>query len=152
MKIPRIRSVFAFIALLALMTGLMVGCKGSLESGGAYTESITNSTSGTISQKQDKFLYTSDATFDLVYKSMKAAFAIERNNRAYFWQISPEIKHSLDKIRPQTQQAINAYATAREVYLSRPSPTTQDAVQKALDQAQLILNSINAIVAQYVEK
>jgi hypothetical protein len=151
MKTPSIKTVALSVLLLLVTLGILSGCKGTLESGGQYTESITNTMTGSISVKEDKFLYASDASFALIYKSLRAGFAIERNNRAYFWQISPDIKHALDTLRPKVQASINAYAAAREVYLLNPTPANQDAVSNALNKAQVILSAVNSVVSQYAQ-
>jgi hypothetical protein len=150
MKTPSIKTV-ALSALLLLGTfGILSGCKGTLAPGGAYTASLTNTvgTNVTVTVKQDRLLFDSDASFKVLYNTMDTAFLIEKNNRAYFWGLSHNIKHNLDNIRPKCQAAVNAYGAARAAYIASPSQANADALHTTLNTIQSVLNSVNAIIAQ----
>lgn len=100
------------------------GCKTpKLEAGGAYVYSVTNmvGTNLVITSTSDIGLYTADSAFKLAYQTLDLVFNLELNNADYFWKISPEIKHSLDKVRAVVDKAVPEYLAARAAYISNPS-------------------------------
>lgn len=139
------------IALTALCLTGFVACKSTLEPGGAYTSSVTNTvgTNIAISTQADKALYLSDASFDLAYQTVNFAFTTEYNNRAYFQSISPAIKESLDKIRPEAVKVRNAYIRARQAYIANPTAGNWSTLQSALTNLQSLLNAANAAIATF---
>lgn len=118
-----------------------------LEPGGAYTSSITNA-AGTVTTTADLALYNADTAFEASYKTLDMVFLIERNNRDYFWKISPAIKHTLDKVRTSAQQVVNDYAAARTAYLANPTPAGLTGLQAVLAQLQQVVFAANAVIAQ----
>lgn len=139
---------YLLLASIAVACLTLAACKHpTLEKGGAYTYSTTNA-AGVVSTTSDLTLYTADAAFESAYKTLDTVFAIERNNRDYFWKLSPAIKHTLDKIRPTAQQVVNDYAASRTAYLANPTPVGLTGVQAVLAQIQQLVFAATAAVAQ----
>lgn len=143
----RFTNRLACISALVLMFLIPTACKTQLAPGGAYTHSITNADQ-TVTTTSDVVLYNLDTSFKTAYDSINAAFETEYKNRDYFWKVSPEIKHTLDRIRPQAQQVVNDYAAARTAYLANPTPTNLSGVQAFLAKLQQLLLAASAAVAQ----
>lgn len=127
----------AIVALLAIVAILAIGgCAGSnnrLQPGGVYAPVTTNEVGQVIATTQpDYAFFVIDSTFELAVSSIDTAFRIERDNRALLWKISPEIKHTLDGIRPQASAAKKRYAQARKVYKASPVPANLDVLRTAL--------------------
>jgi hypothetical protein len=117
-----------------------------LEPGGAYAPATTNSAGQVIyTQQPDLAFYTTDAAYDLAYSAIDAAFKFERDNRAMLWQISPQIKHSLDSIRPQAVEANARYLAARAAYMAHPVPANLGALQRILSEVQSLTAAARAI-------
>lgn len=114
------------VAILSL--GAMTGCVTGerLESGGAYAQTQT---SRAIPQ-----LFTLDASFDMAYSALDVTFKYERNNRLTLWNLSPNIKHNLDKLRVEASRVKKDYAIARKSYLSNPTPAGLDAISASLNE------------------
>jgi hypothetical protein len=121
--------IFAILSLPPLS-----GCKSAkLEPGGAYAPVTTNADgTTTATQAPDLALFEVDSAFDLAYTATDAVFNIERSNRQMLWSISPQIKHTLDGIRPQAVDAKKRYALARKAYLANPVPANLDALNTVL--------------------
>jgi hypothetical protein len=110
--------------LIVLICGLfcfgLSGCawakSGSpkLAAGGAYAQ--------TAQHPALPELYVLDASFDLAQSALTVVFNFERDNRKLLWGISPDIKHSLDKLRREAKQVATDYAIARAAYLANPFP------------------------------
>lgn len=132
---------------LALFTASFVGCKTNLAPGGAYNPSVTNA-SGVVTSNPDIALYNADLAFKTAYDSLNLVFQTEYNNRQYFWNISPAVKHTLDKIRPDAEKAVNDYAAARTAYLFNPPLVGLTGVNAVLAKMQQLLLAANAAVAQ----
>ena len=124
MKI-KIVSVLFTIAFL-LFTGCVTGKR--MEAGGAYAATAT--------QAAQPELFVLDASFDLAHSALDTTFKYERDNRAFLWGISPNIKHGLDNLRVQAVQVERDYALARAEYLSEPTPANLDVLQTVLDKLQ----------------
>ena len=128
---------------MAVILTAGIGCKSSrLESGGAYAPTVTNAVTGevTATQAPDIAFYNVDSAYLLAYSTANAAFDFERNNRAMLWKISPQIKRTLDTIRPQAVAANMRYLAARASYLANPVPA-------GLTQLQTILAEIGSIAS-----
>lgn len=137
--------LMTFLSLtLVSMAPLLSGCKATLDSGGAYAP--TNSV-GQPSQAPDMAFYQVDATFNAAYALVDAAFTIEQNNRAFLWSISPQIKLTLDGIRPQAAQAVQAYAASRSAYLGQPTPAGLSALQNLIARMQAFGTAAQAAIA-----
>ena len=128
------------ILFVVLCLALSTGCKATLEQGGAYAPAITNAVTGEVTYNQlpDMEFYNVDAAYLLAYSTVNAVFQFERDNRAYLWKVSPNIKRTLDQIRPQAVAANAEYHKARAVYIANPVPT-------GLDRLQTILAKINQL-------
>lgn len=117
------------IVVAGMLAFGILGCGGAgkLAPGGAYAPLpvvSTNADTGIVTTNQvpaDYLLFQADSTFMVAYNIADAAFLLERNNRAFFWKISPDIKHSLDLARPKALATRNAYFKARDVYVANPS-------------------------------
>ena len=133
-------SIYFWLPLVVGLT-ILLGCKATLESGGAYAPLDTN---GVAQVQPDLQFYQIDAAYDLSYSVIDAAFRFERDNRNYLWQISPEIKHTLDSIRPQAAQANIEYLTARAQYMRTPLPTGLTTLQTILAKIQQIAQAAQA--------
>lgn len=117
------------VCLFALTACGPTGCKSTLETGGAYAPA---------GQAPDRAFFVADASYDLAYGAMDGAFKFEKQNRQLLWQISPEIKHSLDKVRPQALLVAREYSNARQAYLLNPTPEGLTKVQTVLSRLQQI--------------
>ena len=140
--------LFLPIVALALCLGLSACKTPKLAPGGAYTASVTNyvGTNAIITTTSDLTLYTADASFALAYRTLDAAFLIERNNRDYLWKLSPNIKHTMDKVRVEAQKVVNDYIAARAAYLANPTPVGLTGVQSVLAVIQQLLFAANAAI------
>jgi hypothetical protein len=138
------------IVTLAVSLGLC-GCKTSkLEAGGTYTTTITNVVNGSsvVLTTSDLPLYTADAAFGFAYKTLDAAFLIERNNREYLWNISPAIKHTLDQVRVTASQVVDDYLAARAAYISNPTPAGLTGVNAVLAKIQQLMSAAYAAIGE----
>ena len=136
------------ILTLALCLGFTACNKSSLAPGGAYTTSVTNvvGTNIVVTTTSDIGLYDADLSFQLAYKTLDAAFSIEMNNRAYLWNISPNIKHTLDQVRVQAQAAVGDYVKARAAYIANPTPTGLTGILAVVAKVQQLLFAANAAI------
>ncbi len=108
------------LCLLSAALWFSPGCSTTrLETGGVYTQSVTNA-DGTVTVSADAALYATDATFKMAVSALDTAFKFERDNRAALWSISHDIKHTMDTVRPQAADAVKRYAAARAVYIQTP--------------------------------
>lgn len=122
---------------LALAVVFAPGCGKTLEPGGAYAPA---------GQQPDKAFYVSDAAYQVGYKLIDAAFNFERDNRAYLWNVSPNIKHTLDQIRPQAVAANAEYLNARAVYMKYPVPANLSTLQTALAKIQQLATTAQSLL------
>lgn len=110
-----------------------VGCQSTLEKGGAYTEGAP-----------DKGFFVVDAAYDIAYSAIDAAFNFEKTNRDLLWQVSPQIKHTLDDIRPQALLIARQYAVARKAYKLNPTPANLDTLQTILGRTRQLATAAQA--------
>ena len=122
------------------------GCKsGKLELGGAYRPSSTNAAGIVVdAAAPDYAFFVADLAFSTAYSAVDAALTFEHNNRKLLWGVSPEIKHTLDKIRPVAWSTVQRYARARSAYLSSPTPAGLSTLQNLLSEIQKIAASAQA--------
>jgi len=124
-----------FAAILA-MTILASGCKTpTLAAGGSYAQA---------GQKPDLALYSADAAYASAYATLDFAFKFERDNRAMLWKISPQIKHSLDAVRPVAVQVNLRWAAARKAYLLHPVPANLTTLESILADGQRLAATATA--------
>lgn len=134
-----------FLAVLSLSIGLWTGCKSTLEPGGAYSP-VTTNVAGVVINSPDIGLYTADSAFIAAYSILDLAFKFERDNRLMLWKISPDIKHSIDKIRPGAETAVQAYKAARADYLQHPSPQGLDLMNSIILKIQQVASAASAAI------
>lgn len=128
------------LSALALSLG-SIGCKtGQLETGGAYAPGVEvvadGRTNVVATAAPDRALFVIDSAFELAYSAVDTAFSLEKTNRQLLWSISPDIKHTLDRIRPQAADAVRTYTRAREQYLQNPTPANLSLLETTLRQLQ----------------
>lgn len=126
---PPATGVLPFLLAGLLAITACVGCRATLEPGGAYAP---------VGQKADMTFYTIDAAFTLAYAAVDGAFKFEKQNRAALWDVSPKIKRDLDYIRPDAAKVVKRYMAARKAYLANPVPDNLTELQSTLALAQRI--------------
>jgi hypothetical protein len=125
------------LLLILLCSLALVGCKTTLESGGPYAHA---------GQQADMAFYAVDGAFDLAFSTIDAAFKFEKQNRAELWKLSPDIKHTLDKIRPEASKIVRQYLTARDAYKKHPTPAGLTDLQFTLATIQRLAASALATI------
>lgn len=136
----RIRQLTATVLSLLCLVAL-VACKATLAPGGAYAPTDTN---GVAIFQPDMAFYTIDAAYDLAYSGVDAALKFERDNRLTLWKVSPQIKHTLDEIRPQAWSANVQYLKVRTGYIANPVPSGLNDLQSILAKMQQITSAAQA--------
>lgn len=123
-----------------------IGCgKTTLQTGGAYAI-VVGTTNMIATAAPDAAFYLVDSAFDFAYSSINAAFQFERDNRAYLWKLSPDIKHTLDKIRPGAVDAVKRYARARKAYMKNSTPPGLSVLQNILGEVQKVATATQAAI------
>jgi len=130
-----------FLACATFLT-LGFGCKTNLEPGGAYAP--TNELGQVI--HSDTELALADASYKLAYETSLAVFKFEKDNRVAIWNISPNVKHALDKARVQVQEIDKRWATARKAYRQSPTPEGISGLREIL----LEINRLLPIIQQQI--
>lgn len=145
--------------MLVIGEFLFMGCQHKLELGGAYAPGYyTTNTDGTLSTnftasaQADVLLFGLDAAYKFAYSTVNNAFTYERSNEAALWKLSPDIKHTLDDLRPKAKSVRLDWAKARAAYLDNPSPANLSALQSVVAKVQSFANVINAVSSQSAEK
>lgn len=133
----KLTQIIGLISLAVLLLSIPAGCKSTLEPGGAYAP---------IGQAPDKAFYGVDATFDLAEGIVDGALKFERDNRLLLWRLSPDIKHSLDKLRPEFVNIVKQWGTARKAYMANPTPAGLSTLQTILGQMQQVSQAIQAVI------
>lgn len=127
-----------------LLAGALVGCSSTkLESGGAYAPVDAQ---GNAIIKPDFQFFVADAAFKLAYNTVDAGFKFEQDNRLFLWQLTPNIKHTMDQVRPQAVKARDDYARARAAYMAVPTPAGLTQLQNILGQMQQIASAVQAVL------
>lgn len=141
--------------ILVAMTCFLAGCATKLAPGGAYapaSATITTNELGTVTviftptSAPDLLFYGTDAAFMMAYSIVDAAFKFERDNRAMLWKISPDIKHGLDKLRPEATLVKRDYINARAEYVKNPIPPNLTLLEGVLTRANRLAASIAAVL------
>lgn len=134
------------IILIVLLALSITGCTNKLQTGGAYSPITTNAAGIIIESTTPEYaFFVTDLSFSTAYSAVDAAFTFEKNNRDMLWKISPNIKHTLDKIRPQAWNVVVRYSAARKVYIANPTPPGLTVLQQILTEVQKL--SASAIAA-----
>lgn len=132
------RKKLLFLFWLLMSLTLFTACQSArLESGGAYAPA---------GQVADMQFYQIDAAYDLAYSSIDGVFKFERDNREALWKLAPNIKHTLDSIRPQAWDANVEYLKARAVYIANPVPANLTPLQTALAKIKQLLITANSVI------
>lgn len=139
-----------FIVGLASLLTFTACNKATLQTGGAYTTSTTAlvGTNLITTTTQDLGLYNADSAFVLAYKTVDLIFTTELNNRAYFWNISPSIKHAVDAVRVVAVKVRDDYIAARAAYVANPTPLGLVGIQATLAKMQQLVFAAQAALAQ----
>lgn len=140
---------FSLVGLGALF--FLSACKSTLAPGGAYAPTvITTNAAGQLVTNQvvmaDMAFYVTDSAFLMSASALDVAFRFERDNRAALWQLDPNIKHTLDRIRPDALAAVTTYKAARGAYKSSPTPTGLSLLNTILAKVQQFATTASAAV------
>jgi hypothetical protein len=137
-------SLFACALLLCAIT-VLPGCAGTprLEKGGAYAPVGED---GQTFIAPDVGFAIAEMGFKVTHLAIKLAFDLEFNNRVVFWNISPEIKKTLDKLRPVVNQAIIEYDLARTAYMANPTPAGLSTLQTVLSKLKQLSLTAEAVI------
>ncbi|MDE2100124.1 MAG: hypothetical protein KGL39_22910 [Patescibacteria group bacterium] len=117
------------VAAALVLFGLGTGCQTHLAPGGAYAPGYftvqTNAdgstgTKFTATAQADIAFYYADASYNTAFAIVDGAFKWEQQNRAALWKLNPNIKHTLDKLRPTAWDIHVRWAKARQAYLQNP--------------------------------
>lgn len=131
------------LAVLGVLC-MAASCKQArLEPGGAYAPVDAN---GAATVQPDLAFYQADAAFDLAYSTVDAAFKFENDNRVLLWKVSPQIKHTLDQIRPQASSVVLEWAKARQTYLANPVPANLTPLQAILAKIQQLAVTAQSVI------
>lgn len=143
----RFRNILIVSSLLAL-TSLAVGCgHATLNPGGAYAPlAITNADNTVTAPQADFEFYVADSAFEIAHNAIQTVTDYERDNRLTLWRISPEIKHSLDQVRPQIVKVELKYALARKAYMANPVTERLTTLQGILQEAQRLQATVSAVL------
>lgn len=147
------RNLFKPIGLALVLCACLAfeGCANrKLETGGRYAPGVAIHENGVTNiiatAAPDIGLFTVDSTFEILYSTIQTVFATERRNRDLLWSVSHDIKHTLDKLRPQVNEAILAYDTARRAYLANPTPAGLSKLQTVLGQLQSLASAVQTAI------
>ena len=134
-------STVAALLFCAGLTLTTTGCnKATLAPGSLYT--ATNATPSTL----DYAFFQVDSAFSLAYATCDTAFNFEANNSAFCWKLSPDIKHTLDKIRPEALRLAQQYAKYRKLFIANPSSINLSSLQTTLDSLQPLTSQAQAAI------
>lgn len=135
--VPKLPLLFLLAAIGLGLSGCVTGAR--LEAGGPYAASPT--------QAAMPELFVLDSSFDLAYTALDVVFKYEKSNRAALWQISPDIKHSIDKLRLEAQRVVLDYSLARTAYLASPEPELLDSLSIAVSKLQALNSAALAVIS-----
>jgi hypothetical protein len=154
-------------AMSLIVGGLLIGfvatgCFGNqhLENGGAYapgtnivatTADGTSTTNFVAASASDLAFFQVESAFDFAYSTIDAVFTIERDNRLLLWKISPDIKHTLDKLRPEAVEIRNDYIKARIAYQANPVPANLSQMQTILARIENTAAAVQAAIPANVK-
>lgn len=153
------RSVAGPLAVLLLACGLCFGgCawvkngNNSLAPGGAYAPidvTVVGGISTTnVLRAPDYVFFEVDSAFDLAESSIQGVFKFERDNRPWLWSISPDIKKTLDRMRPGTWAVITKYTKARAAYKANPTPANLATLEGLTGQIKTLVDIAIAVLPQ----
>lgn len=135
---PKVVPLLFLLVLPVAMLG--AGCHTpKLEPGGVYAP--TNST-GVV--YNDLGLALADASYKFAYESVTALLRFERDNRAAIWEVTPEVKRALDRVRPEVVAIDRRWALARAAYRANPTPAGLGTLQTILSEIQRVAGAAQA--------
>lgn len=143
------------LGCLTLIATLTACSSPKLELGGAYAPAATNVTAGAdgvlttnvvSTVAPDIAFFTVDSAFLLAHSAIDAVFTIEKTNRQLLWQVSPDIKHTIDAIRPKAVEIVKQYAIARAVYKAHPTPAGLTTLEEILARANQVSAALQAVI------
>jgi hypothetical protein len=138
------KKLITLLSCTVLLCGAVIGCKSpKLELGGAYAPVGPD---GVARIAPDVGFFAVEASFKLAHNAIRTVFDFEMENEAMLWRISPEIKRTLDKVRPQVNDAILVYARARDAYLASPTPAGLSNLEFALAKVKQLALAAEAAV------
>lgn len=133
------KRLYTLFAILAIAIALQ-GCgTPKLAAGGVYAPA---------GQVADLQLYQADVAYSLAFGTLDSAFRFERENRTTLWKLSPQIKKSLDAIRPDAWQANQHWAVARQAYITSPVPANLTAIQVIVAKVQQLAVTAQAALSK----
>lgn len=140
-----------YLTLFLVIIGVFVttgsSCRGDrLEPGGAYAPVLTN-IDGTVTPTAapDLPFFIVDSSYDLAYSTILTLANMERDNRLFFWAISPDIKHTLDKWRPEIVRINVEYHRARIAYKANPTPAGLSGLETFLGRLSQVTSALGPI-------
>lgn len=147
---PRFGALMLAVGMTLAVASFSTGCgHATLEPGGSYAPLPITNVDGTVTAPRADFeLFVADQSFLLAKDAVSTVMTFERDNRALLWSVSPQIKHSLDKLRPQVLEAETRYAYARRVYLAQPGPENLNTLQGILTELQRLSTTAQAVLPQ----
>lgn len=135
--------LFLFVVLIAGVGGCHTN---KLAGGGAYTSLVTNTVSGVVTTNTDLAFFVTDSAFTGLQGTIDGVFKYEQDNRAALWSISPNIKLSLDAIRPTASEIVVRYLALREIYKVSKTPGNLTPLQTALGDIKPVAAKIVLII------
>ena len=131
--------------LLIIAVVVLAGCASKkLETGGAYAP--TDAVTGMPISNPDLPFFLTDSAYRIAYSTVDAVFMFERDNRLMLWKLNPEIKRTLDKIRPQAVSANIEYLKGRAAYMANPTPPNLDILKQVLAKVQQLTQTALAVL------
>lgn len=140
------------VALLLVSIGLFVttgsSCRGDrLEPGGAYAPTQVDPLTGVVTPTSapDIQIFIIDTLYKLTFSSVDLIFDLERSNERFFWSISPDIKHTLDKLRIPTWEINVEFHRARDAYDANPTPAGLSTLETILGRMRQVNDGLKPI-------
>lgn len=153
------KNIILFGLVIATFVFCGASCNKKLAPGGAYAPAqflvttnadLTTTTNVTATAAPDLAFFAADTAFSLAYATVDGAFKWERDNRAKLFALDPDIKHTLDKIRPQAWAVNQRWAAARQAYRQNPIPANLTTFQQIVAQVQALVPAVLAAQAKVV--
>lgn len=140
MNKKRILTALLLSSVLAVSLSLTACKTPRLEPGGVYAP--TNSVGQVI--YNDIGLALADASWKLAYETVLGVMEFERENRQALWDISPDIKRSLDSIRPTVVDIRLRWNQARQIYEANPTPAGLTTLQTIMSEIERLVPVVQA--------
>jgi hypothetical protein len=144
------------MALAVAAIGL-TGCKTpQLAAGGAYSPGefvLTTNSTGAVSTNfvatsaPDVAFFVADQTYNAAYSIVDSAFKWEADNREQLYTLFPQIKKTLDGIRPTAWNIQRRWAFARKAYEDNPISANLTTIQAIVAEIQRLVPVVTAAEA-----